>query len=413
MVSICDIELLISVSKAAARPKHRNALTGKLEVNTDAEMYGLVGDVKRRRFIPVERNIKNKGYVLWEAIVQAPGEENPDITAVCYCPEADDKTSPVAIGFKGTETYSDVQQDVHIARPGYARQKALDEAWQFYLNAKRAFPDQEIVLTGHSLGGHYAQYIAARAYQEGHTGVFLRTFNTAPIAAECGNTLQGHMMEGDNLSRINHFVNYRTDADPVSGAATAVGRGLDILGDIYSFKTSTDIRRTHPGIDPHKTDIMHLSLTNETRSLQVGSSKNLSCELAHFIEKLHLMTEAYEFRVQGEYFSKYRSGEKDVARFALTVPKIEEAIKRRNYSNAMKQLDALQRKVEGKSPYRIVQSLIDELTALDLSLARKPEDIPPEPKWFDYYKAEIVKVFPGGDKDDTYEQDDEDNLQLK
>jgi hypothetical protein len=397
-VSICDIELIITASKAAARDKHINRRTGQVELYSDAEMFGEVGSVKRRRFIPVEANLERKGYVLHDAVIQGAGQDESDITAVCFKPT--DKKSPVVIAFKGTSTVDDVWQDAHIARTGLAKDKAREEAWQLYLKMRATLaPGQEIVLSGHSLGGHFAQYVGARAYAEGHTGVLVRTFNSAPISKQHGSGLSE-----DKLHKMNNFVNYRTQSDPVSGALTNASRTKELYGDVYSFKTSKDVRWTHPGVDAHKTDIMHLSLSNDVKALQVGSREGVSRTHAYILEKMHIMTEAYEFRVAGEWFANYRTGEKDVASFMLKLPDIKRAIQASDYQGAIEKLCALQKEVRGKSPYLIVASLIDEVVLLAPELKPDPKDVPPEPHYSDYYKAIIVDVF-SSDKD--HEDDEE------
>jgi hypothetical protein len=396
-VSICDIELIITASKAAARDKHRNLQTGEIGLYSDEEMFAEVGSVKRRRFIPIEANLKRKGYMFHDAVLQGPTQDDPDITAVCIKPT--DKKAPIVIAFKGTATLDDVLQDAHIARTGLAKEKAREEAWQYYLSVRASMePNQEIVLCGHSLGGHFAQYVGARAYAEGHTDVLVRTFNSAPISKEHGSGLSE-----DKLHKLNNFVNYRTQSDPVSGAVTNVSRTKELYGDVYSFKTSKDVRWTHPGVDAHKTDIMHLSLSDDVKALQVGSSKGMNRTHAYILEKLHIMTEAYEFRVQGEWFAHYRTGEPDVTRFMLKLPEVKRAIQASDYETAIEKLSALQKDVEGKSPYRIVQSLIDEVVLLAPELKPDPKDVPPEPNYSDYYKAKIVAVF-SSDKDN---EDDE------
>ena len=399
-MTTCDIELIITASKASAREKRRNRRTGQVELCSDAEVFGKVDSIKRRRFIAVEANLKRKGYVLHDAVMQGPMPDEPDITAVCFKPT--DKKAPVVLAFRGTTTHDDKLQDLNIAREGLVKNKARDDAWKLYLKTKKAFPDQEIVVCGHSLGGHYAQYVGARAYAEGHTGVLVRTFNSAPILKEHGSGLRE-----DKLHKLNNFVNYRTQSDPVSGTMTNVSRAKELYGDVYSFKTSEDVRWTHPGFDAHKTDIMYLSLSDEVKALQVGSSEAVSCKHAYILEKLCIMSEAYEFRVKDEWFANYRTGELDVASFKLGLPAIEKDIKHKKYADAMEKLCALQKEIRGKSPYRIVQSLIDEVVLLAPELKPKPEDVPPEPKQSNYYKAMIVDVFLS-DKN----ADDEDDLGL-
>lgn len=112
-----------------------------------------------------------------------------------------DEKAPNIIAFRGTSNLVDGYNDLVIATTKRASKARRDQAYEYYQAIKELFPGKAIILTGHSLGGHIAQDVAIRAYQDEKDKLQVRTFNTAP-----------HKKESTNIP----IINYALDKDVVS-----------------------------------------------------------------------------------------------------------------------------------------------------------------------------------------------------
>ena len=107
--------------------------------------------------------------------------------------EAFYKDGKVVIAMRGTNDKDDLANDVDMAKKKLPNQYA--DAQKFYEKVRKDFPDQEIVFTGHSLGGSLAQLMSNK------TGYGAVTFNAYGVR----DILQGNVR--DNLDNIRNYGN--------------------------------------------------------------------------------------------------------------------------------------------------------------------------------------------------------------
>ena len=102
-------------------------------------------------------------YAIAHSIAPKPaGSGETPLTAFCLEPQ--DGQSPLIISFRGTKTKGDILSDIRLGVLGVVAKDLRDAAFHYYQQIREANPHREIIITGHSLGGHLAHYVAARAY---------------------------------------------------------------------------------------------------------------------------------------------------------------------------------------------------------------------------------------------------------
>ena len=215
--SICDIDLLIHASQAAYRIKSKNVIQDDIDA---------VPDYDRVRFLHTHKTIQTKQYDIYATISPDEFEGKSHVCALALKPH--DDASPVVIAFRGTMTKKDMGSNLNIVFRGVAGKNLCHEARQFYEKIKLEFPDREIVLTGHSLGGHLAQYVAAKAYANQDENIIVRTFNSAPIGSKHASHISGN------------FVHYRFFDDWVAGVSFSA-----CYGDLYTFRIKDSEKIQH------------------------------------------------------------------------------------------------------------------------------------------------------------------------
>ena len=99
-------------------------------------------------------------------------------------------TNEIVIAYRGTDSMGDIViSDVQIALKDDPQQAS--KAVKFYERVKEMYPDSEISLTGHSLGGSLAHYVSAAK------GVTAVTFNAPAVK----------LPKGGDTSKIVNYVN--------------------------------------------------------------------------------------------------------------------------------------------------------------------------------------------------------------
>ncbi|MDR1168128.1 MAG: DUF2974 domain-containing protein [Heliobacteriaceae bacterium] len=75
------------------------------------------------------------------------------------------KGDEIIIAYRGTDDIIDIITDSHFIAKKIP--PSTKKAKEFYIKVKEKFPNHQIYVTGHSLGGAYAQIVAARAIRDG------------------------------------------------------------------------------------------------------------------------------------------------------------------------------------------------------------------------------------------------------
>lgn len=128
--------------------------------------------------------------------------------------EAFYKDGEVVIAMRGTNDKDDLANNIDMAKKKLPNQYA--DAQKFYEKVKKDFPDQEIIFTGHSLGGSLAQLMSNKT---GHETVTFNAYGVRDI-------LQGNVR--DNLDNIRNYGNIND---------TVFNNNIDNqLGGIYVIK---------------------------------------------------------------------------------------------------------------------------------------------------------------------------------
>lgn len=203
--SICDLELVL----AAAQITYAISKGDKLS-------FFAKKDEVRSSWLDAKQVIEKNGYYIdhMNAPKSMGGTSETPLTAACLKPR--DETAPIVIAFKGTKfkLKEDLYADMHIVLRGVASKTYRDAAYAYYQQIRKENPDRPIILTGHSLGGNLASYVADKAYRFGekHGVLMVRTFNAAPVDVK-GSTVERNR---EQAAIYDNFVNYRVQNDVVS-----------------------------------------------------------------------------------------------------------------------------------------------------------------------------------------------------
>ncbi len=229
----------------------------------------------------------------------APGSKG--IAAMSFEPM--DTNEPIIISYRGTKSLDDVLSDASLGLTGTIGKNKRDEAFEFYQKVRQQHPNREIIITGHSLGGHLAQYVATKAYatepalQQNRT-VSVRTFNTAPIDT-------AHFQQASQLNPnvFSQFVHYRLSNDVVSAAPLQ-----NYYGNVFDFPV---LGGKNP-LTAHKMDAIRSDLPQDVQALQVGGTgyppeKHLR-NLNTLREFLVGARESYNVHVGQQWFASLRQG---------------------------------------------------------------------------------------------------------
>jgi len=289
--SICDIDLLMVASQATYRIISDDAI----QENPQISISDVMGKIAAKNY-----NIHRLKY-----------QSNNHLCALTLEP-VDDR-APIVIAFRGTKTRKDMLSDVSIAAQGVAVRELRAEAWEFYQAIRKDFPGKEMVFTGHSLGGHLAQYVAARAYhQDEHAQVRIevRTFNSAPI-----DTKYGRELSADTL---NHFLNYRFSDDLMHKLPFNT-----CYGDVCLFKDKSKntqeqavkISRFERIKHNHSLKEFYRALSPEVKTLRIGHVGSMSSTDVVALEKMKAMQASDAYYVGKKRSFKLNAGPKSLSLF--------------------------------------------------------------------------------------------------
>jgi hypothetical protein len=256
-------------------------------------------------FLAKNPDIVHSGYSFGDSITHP----NTGLTAVCLVPT--DSDNPIIIAYQGTEfgNVKDIMADYHIAIYHEVNHDLKAEANAFFNKMAKLHKGREIIITGHSLGGNLAQEVGLTAILAGMKGVFVRTFNSAPITTQKGKNIEEY-----DASKLNHVANYRLSSDKISAALSGF---YNWYGDIYSFYTKKFFFSRESS---HLVGTMKNEIPEDIQRLQVGGSGSKTAGAARLQEQIFCMQKSYECRIDRRWFSWRNAGKKNLRAFNLYLP---------------------------------------------------------------------------------------------
>lgn len=328
----CTVRLLAIAAQAAYRVKKDNLIDPDY-----SEEY--------RQGLKI---LANHGYSINHSIAPqaSEGTGTSPLAAVCLMPN--DSQAPIVIAYRGTKTMDDVASDIRLGVAGVVDKQFRDAAFEFYRKVREANPEREIVITGHSLGGHLAQYVAAKAYNTDpllvskQPLVQVRTFNTAPVS-----TSHGEVFE-NNSQLLSQFVNYRLSSDLVSDLPLK-----QYYGNTFVFPCSKSWHSSHS-----MEAVITKGLPEEVLNQAVGTNHS-SKPHNMLIELTNGLLHSYQSQVDGQFFSRFRAGARNVEAMQKELPAVLELTKNGKYDQAIEQLDALKQKMDGTMSKHFIDVLMD------------------------------------------------------
>lgn len=286
-------------------------------------------------------NIENHGYQIHYS---TPIGNLRALAVSCLTPQ--DPEKPIVISYRGTAKLRDVYSDARLFTTGVVEKDFRKDAYQYYEKIRAEFPGREIVLTGHSLGGHVAQYVGIKAYNQDkdlltQPLVHVRTFNPAPIRSKHKSVFR------TNPHISAQFINYRLARDVVSDIPLQ-----NYYGNTFVFPTK------HGILDSHKMHGMLSSLPPEVLYQSVGTTTGYSQGHNHLVELMNGILFSYQCRVEGQYFSRYRAGARNLQAMQHTFPELIRLLKNEKYDDALSSLKELKGTLRGKQSICFTNILI-------------------------------------------------------
>lgn len=335
--SKCTIGLVAKAAQAAYFVKENN------QIDCNYSNYGEVLDA-----------IESQGYKTTEKIApkSSKGTGNTPLAAICFEPE--DQEQPIIISFRGTKTSDDLLSDLRLGMIGVVEQEFRDAAFKFYEEVRKRNPNREIILTGHSLGGHLAQYVAAKAYNTDSDPnlikkrlLHVRTFNSAPVDSNHGVILD------KNPQLLSNFVNYRLTNDLISDLPL-----VPYYGSTFVLPCEKGFWDSHPM--GAVSEVLQ-SLPSEISSQTIGSNTPIEKSKEELIELMRGAVSSYECRVKGQFLYPYRAGADNLKKLEAVLPVLIEDIEKGSYDHALTKLRGVRKVLDGLVSEKIVSVLEKEI----------------------------------------------------
>lgn len=296
------------------------------------------------------QEVNSSGYSLTSDKTNPRVKNSKGLAAACFAPN--DEQSPVIIAFRGTDSLRDMYSNMNLTLMGMVEKNLREEAFSFYTKIKNKYPGREIVITGHSLGGHLAQYVGAKAYATEENlrkerSLHVRTFNTAPI-----DTLYGQLILKNRPGIFAQFCNYRLDQDLVSRLPVQ-----NYYGNTYSFSTSLGAIASHP------LRAMRKVYPDNIKNLEVGGINVAHRDLNTLKEMVVGIKETYAVHIKGQWFAKYRMGSKNKEIIDEALNSITEKLYETppDFSAALNLVDSAKTRVSGPVSTSLLNLLEQEI----------------------------------------------------
>lgn len=268
--------------------------------NIDLLLYAVKGSYMQQARYDEEYNGKPLKVQFLDHGYQVVGDICPSavhtntLGAVALAPMDLEDHAPLVIAFRGIKDIAGVAADIDLGARTSIGKEYRDEAYSFYQTMRKKYPDRRIILTGHSLGGYVAQYVALKAINERDDKNFsVRTFNSAPIDTlhEVGLLTAPTTLISDHSLAITRFRNYRLAGDVVSMIGERLGRTVTV---------STEANPNQA----HKLDTIRKAFPVELLTQCVDD-----CDpVQHLREQMVGVKMGYQARIDGQGFAGYRSG---------------------------------------------------------------------------------------------------------
>ena len=336
----CTVEFLLNACELSYRIGDKGKIDSKIEEDKDIKLKSFAA-LKNNKYKQIS-GIKPK---IEKGLGKTP------LAAIALMSEAGN--GPIVIAFRGTKTMDDVASDYSIAKKGFAQQQHLDGAMAFYKDIKIKYPHREIILTGHSLGGHIATYVCLQAHLDENIpskGISVRTFNTAPVSRQLADQFAN---SPDVKSKC---INYRLSNDAISSI-----KFRTYFGNIFNFRSNT----SNP-VDAHMLWAMKAAIPESVLNTPVSSNPNKTLQ-----ENIQGMIHSYECRVKKQFFSSYRLGKKNLAIFLEIQKQIQPLIdkdKLTEANNIITQFNPQLISKESAKLRKAISKLIFEISSKDTGI---------------------------------------------